>query len=262
MRALAEAAAAKGFATLRYDKRGLHANRASFPPADKLADFYRWENIVGDAGAAYRALAAVPEVDAARIAILGHSEGGIIALRLAAEPDTRPAALVLAAVPGRPLHVLLREQVRASLLRSGAAPISREAFLATFDETIEHIRKTGEVPADLPPAMQPLFPRYLGPFFRSLFAVDPAALATRFAGPVLMLQGESDLQVSAERDAAPLEAALRRRAGGDQTLRLFAKLSHNFKPASGPADHAVAGPLPAEVSASLTDWLAARLGKR
>jgi hypothetical protein len=113
-------------------------------------------------------------------------------------------------------------------VRSGVAPISREAFLATYDETVEHIRKTGEVPGDLPPAMQALFPRYLGPFFRSVFAIEPAALAPQYPGPVLM-------------------------------LRVFARLSHNFKPATGPADHAFAGPLPAEVSAALVDWLAAKL---
>jgi pimeloyl-ACP methyl ester carboxylesterase len=258
LRALALAATEKGFATLRYDKRGMHANAKSLPPVEKFAEFFRWENFVGDARAAYLALTRLPEIDPARVVILGHSEGGMLALSVAAAEDARPAGLVLAGTPGRPLDVLLREQIEASLIRGGAAPAARMALMASLHATLEHIKQTGAVPDDVAPALRALFPAYLGPFLKSVFAADPAVLARNYRGPVLILQGERDLQVSATRDTPVLEAALRERAGGDQTLRVFPALSHNFKPAKDAADHAFGGPLPPEVSAALVEWLAAR----
>jgi hypothetical protein len=63
-----------GVASLRFDKRGLGGNLPHQP--DKLADFSRWENFVSDAVSAFSFLVARPEIDASRIAIFGHSEGG------------------------------------------------------------------------------------------------------------------------------------------------------------------------------------------
>ena len=73
-----------GIASLRYDKRGMHANAASLPrePA-ALREFMRFEHVVDDAAAMLAALRKRPEIDPAQAGLFGHSEGGSIGLALA-----------------------------------------------------------------------------------------------------------------------------------------------------------------------------------
>src|SRR4051812_10735559 len=111
-----------GVASLRYDKRGVGRSGAVPKGAEALADFVQWDNFVGDVVAACDALRRQPEVDPARVALLGHSEGGLLVmdatLRLQ-EAGRAPAAVVLASTPGRPLGMLLREQLDAAFNRLG-----------------------------------------------------------------------------------------------------------------------------------------------
>lgn len=70
-----------GIATFRYDKRGAGKSEGDINDAGLL-------DIVEDARNALRWLTSIPEVDPARIAILGQSEGSLVSLMLASEiPD-------------------------------------------------------------------------------------------------------------------------------------------------------------------------------
>lgn len=90
--------ARRGIAVLRYDKRGIGA---SFGPELAWLDPLP---LTRDARAATRALAARREIDRSRIAIIGHSQGGTIALRAAV--NSPASRLVLLSSPGRPLERL------------------------------------------------------------------------------------------------------------------------------------------------------------
>lgn len=92
---LADALTRNGFAVLRYDKRGVGASVGGncTDPIEQLAD---------DAMAAVRFLSARPEVDASRVGILGHSEGGIIAIMNAAHYPDEIAYIVSMAGVGVP----------------------------------------------------------------------------------------------------------------------------------------------------------------
>lgn len=94
---LADALSRHGFAVLRYDKRGVGASTGGKPtdPTDDLA---------GDAMAAVRYVSARPEVDASHIGILGHSEGGIIAIKNAAKYPDELAFIVSMAGVGLPIY--------------------------------------------------------------------------------------------------------------------------------------------------------------
>src|SRR3546814_16238090 len=82
----------------------MYANAASLPADRKdYAAFFRWENFVGDALAAEAFLASQATVDARRLALLGHSEGGLLPLVAAQtlQQQGRPrAALEIASTYG------------------------------------------------------------------------------------------------------------------------------------------------------------------
>src|SRR5262249_32653231 len=92
----AQALAGDGVASVRYRKLG--SGQTGLPSSVNL-DAIGFDLFVNEARAAYDYLRSRPEVDPNRVFVLGHSEGGLIALVLATElaPEEQPAALVLAA---------------------------------------------------------------------------------------------------------------------------------------------------------------------
>ena len=95
---LAHNLAKRGIEVLRYDKRGI--GRSGGSPLSWLDA----RPLATDAVAATRTLAALPGVDSARVTLIGHSQGGDLALQAA---RTAPATRVIAlSAPGRPLSTL------------------------------------------------------------------------------------------------------------------------------------------------------------
>lgn len=247
-----------GIASLRYDKRGIGAV-AHTRPRDPAAmmEFGRWENFVGDAEAALGLLRGQEGIDPSRVGILGHSEGGLIGLDMAAAGRVTPGALVLAATPGRSMAAILRDQLGRLARSQGAPEPVVAAILDENDQIIAHLIATGSYPERMHPGLVGLYPAYLRLFWRSVAALDPAALAMRCPGPVLVIGGEADVQVSAERDLAVLAAGLGRRTGPGASHRLvvLAGASHNLKPVAG-NERGFAGPLHEGYAPALAGWLA------
>jgi pimeloyl-ACP methyl ester carboxylesterase len=186
-RLLARDLAARGIATVRIDKRGMFgsakavadANAVTIP--DYAADVHSW---VG----AIRRTTGVPCVW-----VLGHSEGGLVALTAAqgGREVQGICGLLLVATPGRPVGQVLRDQLRAN---PANAPILDQALAA-----ITKLEGGGRVdPGSLRPALQPLFNESVQGFLISAFAQDPARLIAATKMPVLVLQGERDLQVGVQ----------------------------------------------------------------
>ncbi|MDZ7865101.1 alpha/beta hydrolase [Acidovorax sp.] len=183
-RLLAQDLAARGIATVRIDKRGMFGSAKAVADAnavtitDYVADVHSW---VG----AIRRSTGVPCVW-----VLGHSEGGLVALAAAQSGSEVQGicGLLLVATPGRPLGHVLRDQLRAN---PANAPVLEQALAA-----VTRLEGGGRVdPASLHPALQPLFNEAVQGFLISAFALDPARLAAATKMPVLVLQGERDLQV-------------------------------------------------------------------
>lgn len=105
----ATALARRGVAVLRYDKRGIGGSAG--PDLAWLDP----RPLSADAVAAVRALRARPEVNAARLTLVGHSQGGNLALRAAALGAPVRAVVTIAA-PGRPLGQLTQTDTRVRLL--------------------------------------------------------------------------------------------------------------------------------------------------
>ncbi|HEY3822253.1 MAG TPA: alpha/beta fold hydrolase [Polyangiaceae bacterium] len=203
-RMLAEALAVRGIASLRYDKRGVGQSTFDFDPAKTVLD-----DFVADAGALAAKLRSDPRFST--LTLVGHSEGGPIALLLAQK--TRPNALVLVASPGRPLEAVLREQLAAQL---------DAAAMGDFDRIIKAIR-AGSSPEPVPEGLAPLFNPTVRAMIKSLLEVDPAALIKKLDVKTAVIQGEHDAQVTVA-DARALAAAQRH-----AKLTLLPTMNHVFK---------------------------------
>lgn len=182
-RLLAQALARNGIASIRFDKRGMFASRKAIANgneatiADYAADAHAWARL-----AARRT--------GARCAwLVGHSEGGLVALKAAQNPAGL-CGIVLLASPGRPIGAVMREQFKAN--PANAAILA--PALAMLDE-LEAGRTTE--PAQLPEPLNRMFPLPVQRYLIDMMTLDPAALARSAKVPVVVVQGAEDRQVSA-----------------------------------------------------------------
>lgn len=208
-RLLAQGLAARGIASVRIDKRGMFGSRGAAVDAnavtiaDYAADVHAW------------AAALRKRIGVRCVTLLGHSEGGLVALAAAADPRDI-CGLVLVAAPGRPLGAVLREQLRAN---PANAPLLDNAFAA-----IDRLEKGERVPAEsVHPALRPLFAPQVQGFLISAMAFDPARLVAAYDGPVLIVQGQRDRQVT------PADSQRLKAANGKARLALLPGVNHVLK---------------------------------
>lgn len=190
-RLLAEGLASKGFATLRIDKRGMFASAMAVEDANAVTI----DDYVDDVRAWVKVLRR--EIQTPCIWVLGHSEGGIVALASAQEEEV--CGVMLIATPGRPMGEVLRDQLKAN---PANALLLKEAL--SIIDALEHQRRVDTT--NRHPALQNLFNPAVQGFLINAFSYNPSQLISALSKPVLVLQGQRDLQVS-EADARQLKAA-------------------------------------------------------
>lgn len=190
-----------GIASLRCDDRGGGGSTGDFKTATLQV-------LAADAAAALAALRAEPAVDPARTGMVGHSEGGIIAPLVSLALKPKPRALVLMAGTGRPFDVIIQEQLKRGLERSGLPAAEAAAELARRQAIYDALRAGKPLPAGLDPIEAKEYSEGQE-WMISHLRHDPAATAARVKGvAVLIAQGALDQQVAVA-DADALEAALR-----------------------------------------------------
>nr|WP_160288899.1 alpha/beta fold hydrolase [Pseudomonas knackmussii] len=199
---LAEALAAQGIASVRYDKRGIAQSRPAAPHEEQLSV----ERYANDVAAWSKQLASDPRFGPQ--VLVGHSEGALIA-SLAA-PHTKASALVLIAGSGRPIDQVLRDQLSVRL---------PQPLLAQADSLLDQLRAGHQQPL-VPKFLQALFRPSVQPYLISLFRYDPAQALAQVRQPTLILQGTHDIQVEVA-DAQRLQWAK-----PDAELRLIGGMNH------------------------------------
>jgi pimeloyl-ACP methyl ester carboxylesterase len=208
-RLLAESLSARGIATVRIDKRGMFGSKNAVPDpnavtiADYAADVHAWV-------AAMRR-----QTGRSCVWVLGHSEGGRVGLAAAQQPGGI-CGVILASAPGRSLGDVMRSQFRAN---PANAPILDAALKAV--DTLEAGQRVD--PATLPPPLARLFAAPVQGFLIDVFARKPAALAASLKVPVLVVQGDRDIQVGVD-DARLLAGAAPR-----ATLAVLPGVNHVLK---------------------------------
>ena len=181
-RLLAEALSAKGISSVRADKRGLFGSKAAIADPNSVT-------IAGYAADARAWAKAARTRAGARCAwLIGHSEGGLVALT-AAQSKTDICGVVALASPGRKLGDIIRQQLTAN---PANAPLLGQAM-----EALRKLETGGEVDdSTLAAPLRPLFNKAVQPFMRDMLAKDPAALAGSLAVPLLIVQPEQDIQIT------------------------------------------------------------------
>ena len=217
-----DALAAHGFVGLRYDKRGTGTTALG-------EDFleHGLEAIVADAEACFAFLRERPQVDADRVFLIGHSEGGTVALRLALAHPDQVHGVVLMASPGRRADQLMADQIVGQCAEMGLDDAQVAEQLADFRALVALV-ESGQ-PWDEDNVPDHLF-GYLHqrPWLEDHLKHYTAEMIRSIACPVLICQGEQDFQVLPDKDGKLLHDAATE-AGRDVTFRLFPQLDHLFK---------------------------------
>ncbi|MEE3624646.1 alpha/beta fold hydrolase [Nitrospirillum sp. BR 11752] len=267
---LADALARRGIAVLRVDDRGVGRSTGDFDAAT-TPDF------ATDAAAGVAYLRTRADIDPARIGLIGHSEGGLIA-PMVADRDPAIAWLVLMAGPGVDGEHILLTQKRLIAGATGVGPsgaerlvdMDRREYAIVKQETdaerararLRILLQGGIIGGDNHVATsEALIEAVTKPWYRWFLTYDPAPTLRTLRLPVLALVGSKDLQVSAAENLPALRAAL---ASDPQAeVREVPGLNHMFQTADtgAPTEYARIPQTIAPMALDLiTDWVAAHSG--
>lgn len=216
MRQVAENLAGRGIAVLRVDDRGVGSSRG----AETLATVTT-SSFADDVRAEVAWLRTRSEIDPKRIALAGHSEGGIIAPMVAAT-DPQVAAIALLAGSGKRGDEISREQL--------ADVLERNKTLTAEQKNAERARQEEMISAVQSGADLSKYPaRVRLPWVKEFWTYDPLATIRKVKQPILILQGGIDRQISAAQ-ADLLEQAAREGGNPNVTKQVFPNLNHLFLP--------------------------------
>ncbi len=242
-RTIAQYFAEYGYTVFRFDDRGVGGSTGN-------ANEHDFDSAVADVVFLYRWLAKHPNVDAARIVLLGHSEGGLVAASAAAQLD--PWAVVMLAGPSVPIEELLHEQARSISSEFGAtaaqleherkmneqvfalcrSDLDRAAALSEIESVIQNsLRSWPDADSmdegDIRDNARQMAKIVSAPAYRSLLRQSPASILDRVTCRMLAVYGEKDTQVPGVSNAN----AFREITAGHRHafVRLFPSYNHLFQ---------------------------------
>ncbi len=245
---LADMLTRRGFAVLRLDDRGVGGS---------TGDVYQstLTDLAGDAVAAVEFLTKQPDIDAARVSVVGHSEGGQVAA-LAAAKSPHVSRVVMLATPLVPVRELRAAQTFSIGKSMGASDAAIEAIRAfnrrAFDAAQaglsgqalnSELTEAGRsLLASIPEAERPHYATlaqqlvataagYSTPWFRSLLALDPGAALNSVRRPVLVVLGAKDVQVDAEPSRRAAEASFHDEARAASRVVVLPAMNHMLQSA-------------------------------
>jgi uncharacterized protein len=246
---LADHLTRRGIAVLRVDDRGVGKSTGSMAAATT-------EDFAGDVAAGIEFLKKRSEIDAKRIGLLGHSEGGVIAPMVAAKSSDVAFIVLLAgtAIPGRDLLFAQGEAVGKSMGRPDDLTARNRQLQAWLFDIVqsekdpaaaakrfegaksEAFKLMPEMPAE---AMGQQFRAVNTPWMRFFLTFDPATALRQVKCPVLALNGELDTQVPASLNLPVIAKALEQAGNRDHTETKMPRLNHLFQTAKtgSPAEY-------------------------
>lgn len=218
---IADALARQGIASLRYDDRGWGDKSVNF--ANFTTDDFRQD-----------AAAALPLLRKRfnKVGILGHSEGGTIAMMLAAEGKTDfIVSLAGMAISGKETLVMQNRQAMSSI---GLPKDIVDSYCATISNILNKIangKKTSEITIDgVPDNLKPILKKSLeqanSPYIRHFITVDASKQLSKIKCPVLALNGTKDTQVDCAANTTLLEKGL---INSKHTIKKIEGVNHLFQ---------------------------------
>jgi len=245
---LADDLTRRGVAVLRLDDRGTGGSSGSTMESTT-------EGLVQDVLAGVRALKKRPEINAAKIGLIGHSEGGLVA-PLTAARSREIAFIGLLAAPGLPgEQILLRqtddvlraagssdadiERARATNARIYAAMKAEKDTMILAQEVRAILEESGaggpqdgrQDEAGNRAAIDAQVGTIMSPWFRFFVGYDPRPALRSVSCPVLVLYGEKDIQVAPVENQKEVLKALTEGGNGAVKAAILPGLNHLFQTA-------------------------------
>lgn len=236
----------KGYAVLRFDDRGTGKSSGDFSLAT-TADF------ASDVESAVKFMQHHFVVNPTKIGLMGHSEGGVIAPMVAANPSNSIAFIVLLAGTGIKGDSLLLLQQALIAKAEGMNPtflkenqqLNRDLFQLVnlhadekaLNNAVDTYFEQHPINADLLAEMgqasdefqQTLRAQLLNPWMRYFLRLDPQIALKKVTCPVLAINGSKDLQVPAEQNIPTIKAAIESNGNKQVTIEILADLNHLFQ---------------------------------
>lgn len=203
LKMLAEALAKNGIASLRFDKRGIGESKASAITESSLV----FENYTEDVKSWINFLKLDKRFT--QLTVIGHSEGSLIGMIAGAKANK----FVSIAGAGESADKLIKSQI--------ASKSNKQLEDMTFP--IIDSLKSGNKVNKVDPLLNSLFRPSIQPYLISWFKYDPKTEIKKLTVPVLVLQGNNDLQVSVK-DAESLA-----QANKNSQLAIIDKMNHIMK---------------------------------
>ncbi|WP_316634235.1 alpha/beta fold hydrolase [uncultured Flavobacterium sp.] len=203
LKMLAEALAKKGIASLRFDKRGIGASKASAISESSLV----FENYTEDAKSWINFLK--QDKRFSQLVVIGHSEGSLIGMIAGAKANK----FISIAGAGDSADKILKTQI--------AAKSNQQINDMTFP--IIDSLKSGNKVNKVDPMLNVLFRPSIQPYLISWFKYNPQEEIKKLNVPILILQGNNDLQVTVK-DAENLN-----QANKNSELLIVDKMNHIMK---------------------------------
>jgi uncharacterized protein len=217
---LATALSDAGFVVARYDKRGVGQSGGRLE-SSTLADY------ADDLRAVLKSVASRKDVDPKRIAVIGHSEGGAVAL-LAAAKDDRVAALVTVGAPATSGLDLVLEQQQHALAISKLTDAEKQTAI-DFQKRVMQAVMSGEGWEGIPPDVRR---RVDTPWYRSFLTFEAAGVVKNVKQPILIVQGALDTQAPPHHGDELLALARARKGPRTSELLKVPGVNHLMVPAT------------------------------
>ena len=240
-----------GFAVLRCDKRGAGESEGVLDFNTTIAD------LAGDVKASIDFLCNKPITDTNKLGLIGHSKGGLVAAKVAADMPAL-SFVVLMACPGIKHGDILRQQLSdipgafgindktikefqiiidstMIILTSGendeiTAEMVEEMYRKRMDQItdneIESMSKTGYI---FQRDAQMYSSMVMTPFWYEFYTLDPKTIFNQVNCPVLSITGENDMQVRPEPNQAAIKIALESGNNYNYALIIPEGMNHLFQ---------------------------------
>ena len=264
---LADHLTRKGIAVFRYDKRGIGKSTGNYDQATT-------EDFASDATAALDYLKSRKEINATKIGLIGHSEGGLIAPMIASR-SSDVAWVVLLAAPGLKGEQIMLLQSELILKAAGfdddriakARDFSLQSYALARKERdpdaleaklTDLVDSTGMSTTLPPTTLKPQARMMTLPWFRFFLDYDPIPALKKTQCPVLALNGDKDLQIASKENLAQIQKALQEGGNKDFQTHELAGLNHLFQhaPTGSPTEYGgIQETFAPEALTAISDWI-------
>lgn len=250
--------ASRGIAVLRYNKR-TSQYRSSLAKED-LRTFTVREETLDDVLEAAKVLRGDARIDKTKIFVIGHSMGGSLIPRIAAQ-DKELRGLIMIAGANTPIEDAMVNQVEYIISLEGPGASEDKKNLEHLKEERAKIKALKEQDAADGPNILRAYPAY----WLDLRKHDPLKEIEELDRPLLVLQGERDYQVTADGDFPKWKAAIKE-AGKDKLcqFKLYPGLNHLFMSGSGkcsPQEYEIPAHVDEAVINDISDWIKNQCGQ-